>query len=133
MSEENVNLAGQFYEAWNRGDVDWIGERITDEFELRPISAFLDLEAVYRGRNGWERFAQTWLQAWEAAPVELERMEDLGDRVLVLLTFNATGRKSGVTTPLKVGHLMTFRDRQLVSLLVMEDWDEALEAAGLKE
>ncbi len=97
MSQENVNLAVQFYEAWNRGDVDWIGEQITDEFELRPISAFLDLEAVYRGRNGWERFAQTWLQAWEAAPVELEQMEDLGDRVLVLLTFNATGRKSGVT------------------------------------
>ena len=76
MSEENVELAGQFYDAWNRGDLDWIADRVTDDFELRPVVGFLDFEEVYRGRDGWERFARTWLQAWVGATIELERVED---------------------------------------------------------
>ncbi len=115
------------------GDLDWIGDRVTDDFELRPFLGFLDLEEVYRGRDGWERFAQTWLQAWRTHPIELQRMEDVGDRVLVLLTFNATGRGSGVSVPMKFGHLLTFRDRRVASIVVIEGWDRTLEAAGLPE
>jgi ketosteroid isomerase-like protein len=133
MSEENVELAGQFYDAWNRGDLDWIADRVTDDFELRPVVGFLDLEEVYRGRDGWERFARTWLQAWVAATIELERVEDLGDRLLVLLTSNATGQGSGVSVRMRFGHLVTLRDQQVASLVVIEGWDRALEAAGLRE
>jgi hypothetical protein len=52
--------------------------------------------------------------------------------VLALLTFNATGRGSGVTTPMRIGHLLTFRDGQLALLIGIEGWDQALEAAGLR-
>jgi len=60
-------------------------------------------------------------------------MRDLGDRVLPLLTSTATGRGSGVSVPLKFGHIATFRSRQLASVVVFEGWGRALEAAGLRE
>jgi ketosteroid isomerase-like protein len=133
MSQENVALARQLYDAWNRGDLALIGEHLTDDFELRPFLGFLDVDEVYRGKEGWERFADSWLEAWEAAPIEIERIEDLGERLLVLLTFNATGQGSGVSVPMKFGQLVTVRDGRVASLVVIEGWERALEAAGLRE
>ena len=132
MSQENVELAGQFSDAWNRGDLDWIADRVTDDFELRPVVSFLDHGGLSR-QGGWERFARTWRQAWVADTIELERVEDLGDRLLVLLTSNATGQGSGVSVRMRFGHLVTLRDQQVASLVVIEGWDRALEAAGLSE
>jgi ketosteroid isomerase-like protein len=133
MSQENVALARQLYDAWNRGDLDLISEHLTDDFELRPFLGFLDVDEVYRGREGWDRFAHSWLEAWEAAPIEIDRIEDLGERVLTLLTFNATGRGSGVSVPMKFGQLATIRDGRVASLVVIEGWERALEVAGLRE
>jgi hypothetical protein len=98
-----------------------------------PFLGFLDVDEVYRGTEGWERFARTWLEAWEAAPIEIERIEDLGERLLVLLTFNATGQGSGVSVPMKFGQLVTVRAGRVASLVVIEGWERALEAAGLRE
>jgi ketosteroid isomerase-like protein len=41
MSQENVALARQLYDAWNRGDLALIGEHLTHDFELRPLPRLL--------------------------------------------------------------------------------------------
>jgi ketosteroid isomerase-like protein len=65
MSQENVELAHQAYEAWNRGDLGWHLNHMTDDFEFWPGLGFSDMDGVYRGKAGWRRFAQTWREAWE--------------------------------------------------------------------
>jgi ketosteroid isomerase-like protein len=52
MSQENVEIVRQAYEAWNRGDLEWLLDRITPDYEFRTAQLFPDTEAVYRGREG---------------------------------------------------------------------------------
>jgi ketosteroid isomerase-like protein len=52
MSEENVELVRQGYEARNRGDLEWALEHITPDYEFRTAQPFPDTEAVYRGERG---------------------------------------------------------------------------------
>jgi hypothetical protein len=55
-------------------------------------------------------FWKTWRDAWETVTIRVERVEDLGDDVLVLVTFDGVGRGSGASYPCpsaKSGHLGT--------------------------
>jgi len=133
MSLETVELTRQAYEAWNEGDLDWMLDHMTEDFEFQPGLGFSDLDAVIRGKEGWRRFAETWREAWEDITVRVERIEELDDRVVALLTFDGRGRGSGVEVSLRVGHVATVRDGRLWKLVSNASWDEALEAVGLLE
>jgi ketosteroid isomerase-like protein len=133
MSQENVELARQAYEAWNRGDLDWFLNHMTEDFEFRAGLGFSDLDAVYRGKEGWSRFSESWREAWEDITVRVERIEDLDDRIVALLTFDGKGRGSGVEVSVRVGQLATVAEGQVSKLVSFPDWDDALEAAGLSE
>ena len=52
MSAENVVLVRQVYEAWNRGDLEWLLEHVTPDYEFWTEQLFPDTEAIYRGRRG---------------------------------------------------------------------------------
>jgi ketosteroid isomerase-like protein len=133
MSQENVELARQAYEAWNRGDLDWFLDHMTEDFEFRPGLGFSDLDIVYRGKRGWRRFAETWREAWEDITVTVERIEDVDDRIVALLTFDGKGRGSGVEVSVRVGQVATVTEGRVSKLVSTPDWAEALEAAGLRE
>jgi ketosteroid isomerase-like protein len=131
MSQENVDLTRQAYATWNAGHLEWLLDHMTDDFELHPGLGFSDLSTVMRGKEGWRRFAETWREAWEDITVKVERIEDLDDRIVALLTFDGRGRGSGVEVSLRVGHVASVRDGQLSKLESFASWDEALEAVGL--
>jgi ketosteroid isomerase-like protein len=133
MSQENVELARQAYEAWNRGDLDWLLNHMTEDFEFWPGLGFSDMDDVYRGKAGWRRFAETWREAWEEITVRVERIEEVDDRIVALLTFDARGRGSGVEVSLQVGQVATVREGKVAKLVSAPSWGEALEAAGLSE
>jgi ketosteroid isomerase-like protein len=132
MSQENVEIVRRAYEAWNRGDLNWIANRVRDDCEMRPLR-FFDLDEVYRGKEGFLGFTKIWRDAWDEITVTIEQIHDLGDRLLALLTFSGTGRASGIEVSLRLGHLITVENGLLTQLLVIEGWEEALEAAGLRQ
>jgi ketosteroid isomerase-like protein len=133
MSEENVELVRQVIEAWNRGDLDWLLNHSTPEFEFRTARLFPDLEAVYRGREGFRRFWNTFRPPWEYVSAEIERIESTADdRVLVLFRFHGRGR-DGVDVKRDYAQLFTLDDGMLSQVVGFADWQDALEAAGLQE
>ena len=133
MSEANVDLTRQAYATWNTGDLEWLLDHMTDDFEFQPGLGFSGLNTVIRGQEGWRQFAETWREAWEDITVKVERIEDLGDRIVALLTFDGRGRGSGVEVSLRVGHVATVREGRLSKLVSIASWDETLEAVGLRE
>ena len=133
MSQENVELTRQAYEAWNDGDLDWMLDHMTEDFEFRPGLGFSDIDAVIRGKDGWRRFSEMWHEAWEEITVRVERIEDLDEHIVALLTFDGRGRGSGVEVSIRVGHLATVRAGQVSKLTSIAGWAEALEAVGLRE
>jgi ketosteroid isomerase-like protein len=120
MSEENLAAARQGYEAWNRGDRNWFLKHMTQDAEVRPISGFAGFDEVYYGPQGWRKFLKLWRREWSKVDIRVERMEDLGDRgVLVLLKFEGAGRTSGAEVSMTVSHWLTFRDELLCGMQVM--------------
>ncbi len=93
MSEENVEIVRQGYEAWNRGDLGWLLDHITPDYEFRTAQLFPDTDAVYWGREGLGRFWRTLREPFETVLIEVVRLEPTGDdRVLALLRFHGLGR-----------------------------------------
>ena len=64
MSERNVELVRQAYEAWNRDDLQWILDHVAPDFEFTTSHLFPDTEDVYRGREGLKRFWNTFQGPW---------------------------------------------------------------------
>jgi ketosteroid isomerase-like protein len=132
MSHENVELAHRVYEAWNAGDVEWVLNHMAEDCAIRPLSRYPDLEPIYRGKDGFARFAQDWSNAWEKLTLDVMRVEDLGaDRLMALLAHRGRGRTSGVDVTEEVGHLVQLRDGLIVDVQVIDGWEATLEAAGL--
>jgi len=143
MSEENVEtvrrLFGVYLEALDRGDLDmWFDqEDLSEDFEwvMPPRGAVLGLQPIYRGREEFREFMETWtrdqFQSWS---IELERLIDAGEN-LVLAFFHqrATGRASGAPVELRMATLYELDDGRVVRMRHFMDRDEALEAAGLAE
>jgi ketosteroid isomerase-like protein len=133
MSEENVELVRQGYEAWNRGDLEWLLGRVTSKSEFRPARLFPDTDAAYWGQEGFTQFWNTFREPWATFLIEVERIEPIGDdRVLALLWFHGSGRQ-GVEVTMKFANLVTLEDEMVSQLVGFADWQEALEAAGLRE
>ena len=110
MSEENVELVRQGYEAWNRGDLEWLLEHVTPDYEFWTEQLFPDTEAIYRGREGLRQFWNTLQGPWQTLSIEVERIEPIGDdRVLALFRFHAWGR-DGVEAKKEYANLFTFEN-----------------------
>jgi ketosteroid isomerase-like protein len=57
--------------------------------------------------------------------VEIEELEESGDRVLVVMRMSGTGAGSGATTEVRVANLVTFRDGRPRRVQEFLDPDEA--------
>ena len=120
MSEENLELARQGYDAWNRGDADWLMEHMTEDVEVEPLRGVGEFDKVYNGHEGWKQFWEGWREAWSTIEVRVERMEDMGDQgALALLTFEGVGRGSGAEVSMAVSHWLTFREGQVSAVRVL--------------
>ena len=120
MSEQNLQLAREGYEAWNRGDADWLMEHMTEDVEVEPLRGVGDFDKVYSGHAGWKRFWEGWREAWSTIEIRVEHMEDMGDQgALALLTFEGVGRGSGVEVSMTVSHWLTFREGKVSAVRVL--------------
>jgi ketosteroid isomerase-like protein len=132
VSQQNLDLVARGYAVWNSRDLEEALEMVSSDFEFWPMVGFPGVEEMYRGKDGWKRFAEMFWDAWETVEISVDRLGDLGDQVLALVTFEGVGRSSGVNVKLPAGHLWSMRDGLVVRLDAFEP-AQALKAAGLAE
>jgi ketosteroid isomerase-like protein len=132
VSREDVQAVREVFDAWNRDDLAAVLERMAPDWEWHPARLFPGTDAVYHGPEGFTRFWNTFREPWESIRVDIERIEDLGDRVLVLMTFHGKGKGSGVDVTTEYANLITFREGLAVHQVGYGDWRSALDAVGLE-
>ena len=128
MSEENVEIVREAWDAYSRGDYD----RIAGFHDPHIVVVTLEDGAVY-GNNAVLANYERWDEAWEGAETTLEEVIGHGDRVFVTARFHARGRASGVEVETRLYEVYTVRDGKVLRIDEFATRDEALEAAGLSE
>jgi ketosteroid isomerase-like protein len=134
MSQENVEIVRQAFDALNARDTDRALSMCDPEIEYR--SAFVPALApkTYRGLDGMVRWREDVAAALEDFHVEDIRFLDAGgDRVVALYRIVVPGAGSGVPVSQEVGALWQLRNGKLLKGEVYLDQRQALEAAGLSE
>ncbi len=130
MSQENVDKARDFIEAYNRRDFDAAVEFFHPEIDwVLPAHQASD---SCRGPEAIKRFWRGLDETMEELRLEPQECRDGGDRVAVRLRYYGRGRGSGVELDTEMYHqVSTFRDGMIVRMEYVTSWPAALEAAGL--
>jgi ketosteroid isomerase-like protein len=132
MSEENVEVARQVMEAYNRGDRDaWF--RLHDpELEFRAAPVWPE-SGLLRGREQAWDFVASLNDAWEESDFEMVEVIDQGDKVVARVRRPVRGKQSGIVDVLDQWSVITIGGGKVLRQEFFTSRAEALQAAGLSE
>lgn len=133
MSQQNVDLVRQQYEAFSRGDIAAALQTMDEQIEFRVAenSIFYDgfpligLEAV--ASNIFRRLSVEW----NGFAVRPETFHDAGDVVIMEGRYKGVCKATGRSTNAQVVHLWTVRNGKLAAFQQYVDTAEMRAAAGL--
>ncbi|MGH2982413.1 MAG: nuclear transport factor 2 family protein [Solirubrobacterales bacterium] len=132
MSQENVDRAREFLDAYNRRDFDAAFALCDPEVDfVLPARQSSDSG---RGTEEISRFWEGLDETMEELTLEQREFFDGGDRVATRLRYFGRGRESGVEVETEMYHqVITFSDGRMVRIEYFGSWPEALKAAGGSE
>jgi ketosteroid isomerase-like protein len=127
MSQDNVDKARAFIEAYNRRDFDAAVESFDPEIDwVLPAHQSSDSG---RGPDEVRRFWQGLDETFEELRLDPQEFVDDGDQVATRLRYYGRGKGSGIVVEGELYHqVVTFRDGRMVRIEYFTDWDQALEA-----
>jgi ketosteroid isomerase-like protein len=131
MSQENVELAQQAFDAFNRRDLGAFLALMDADVEAG--SRLVAMEGGYHGHDGIRQWWQNLLDAIPDYTLETVEARDLGP--LTLTTLRTRGHGADSDTPVEdtVWVVVDWRDKKVVRWRVLSTEADALEAAGLPE
>jgi ketosteroid isomerase-like protein len=135
MAEENLEVLRAGYEAFARGDVDDVLERLDPEVDWHPaIAPILGVDTM-RGREAVRRFlTRDLFEGFDQFRAEPLSFEDLGGGfALVMVRYAGRGESSGIEMDQTFATLYEMRDGKTVSMRDYPTREEALAAAGRSE
>jgi|SRR5215210_7051027 len=131
MSQENVDKARDFIEAYNRRDFDAATRWFDADIEwVLPDQQRSDSAIGVRGIiRFWEGLDETF----DELRLQPQEYVDAGDCVATRLRHFARGKGSGLELDNELYHqVATFRDGVIVRMEYVTSWPEALELAGVE-
>jgi ketosteroid isomerase-like protein len=131
MSRENVELAQQAFDAFNRRDLGAFLALMDADVEAG--SRLVAMEGGYQGHDGLRRWWQNVLDAIPDYTLETVEVRELRD--LTVTTLRTRGHGADSDTPIEdtVWVVVDWHDKKVVRWRVLSTQAEALEAAGLSE
>jgi ketosteroid isomerase-like protein len=127
---QNVDVALKIIDSVNRGeDVFELGLVVPDFEFVSPPEAMEP--GIRRGREGWRRVVETLEDSYESRHVDVERIIEDGDRVILLAMFHVRGRGSGMELGDEAGYVFTLRDGQGVRMEWYIGHERTLRATGI--
>lgn len=133
MSREQTESIERGFAAWNRRDLEVALSGLHPDVEWRIPDPGLDIDGVYRGREGVRRFWELFWDAWERISLEAEQFIELSaDRLVVLVLFRGKGKGSGAEIERRVVHVYEFKDGKIFGFDFHWETEEALRVLDVK-
>jgi ketosteroid isomerase-like protein len=133
VSSENVEIVRGGVEAAARNDWNAAMACVDPSVEWVEMPSLGPDAATYTGIEELREAINSWIGMWSEYDVEVARYVDAGDDVVVLFRERGHGGVSGAAVERELGEVFTLRNGKVVRVRLYGRWDEALEAAGLKE
>ena len=130
MSQANVDLFHRGLAAWNADDLDAIVEMCHPDVEWTFSDRLPDATGRIRGRAAVRDFFSRFTGDWSEISMVAEQIFDIGDDVVADVRLEAKGRE-GIEVSMRLVHVWTARNGQIVRFRGYPTMDEALEAVGL--
>jgi ketosteroid isomerase-like protein len=132
MSQENVEVALRWIEAFNRQDriteaALWRSDAVADWSRARG-----PFKGVYRGGGQREAFRNEFWSTFQYVQIETYDVAEAGSEVVVPNTAHMRGR-DGIEVTAKSALVFTVDNWEITRLRLFHERAEALEAAGLGE
>ena len=131
MSEENLEVVRQVYEAATRRDTATSLTLYDPEVELDASALGVEGRGgdTFRGHEGLRSLFGEWHESWGEIEYDYEELIDAGDQVISVATRHARGRASGVEVEQRFALLWTIRQGKVIRVIWFLDRDEALKSA----
>ena len=126
MSQENVEIVRDLWDAYSRGDID----RVIALSDPYVVLVTLEEGPLY-GPDAVRANYARWMEAWRTQPeTTVEEVIDSGDHVIVIACFQGRGRGSGIRVAQRLYEVYTLRNGKVLRVDEFSDRDQAVEAVG---
>lgn len=129
MTPANVAIVRGAYDAFQRGELEYMRSIATHDFVMKTSSA-TDATEHY-GPQAIDEISQVISARWDEFRLEPLEFYSEGDRVLVLGTLVTKSSEDGLAST--VGQVWTLKDGKVTSVEGFLDSEEAIRAAGLTQ
>ena len=126
-----MQIARRFAEGWERSEWDTLAELADPDIEMHATVGGVEEGRVRRGVDAIRRDYEAAEETWDEHRIELEKVIDAGDRVVILHREYMRGKNSGVELELEAAVLIDLNGGRIVRIQGFMDRAAALEAAGL--
>jgi uncharacterized protein len=130
VTEANVATVRWSYDALNRGDVTGVMSMIDDDITWDPGAISPDSGAGTTGRDAFESFVRSWMDAFEGFRIEPLDVTANGPFLVACVRQSGRGRSSGVKIEIDLVHVWTVENGRAVRLESYRDLATALAAIG---
>lgn len=121
---ENAEYVRRWVNAFNHRDLDGLVDGAGPEFEWVVAREHPDA-TTHKGIDETLGYFREWFRMLPDFHVEIDEIEEQGDRVLTVIQITGSGAGSGAGTQVRTGMVSTFRDGTPVRTEEYLDPDEA--------
>jgi uncharacterized protein len=133
VSQENVEVVQAAFQAFERGDMDGVLCLCDEDIEVTQDANLLGAPGHQHGHAGVREAFALWPDLWDDFRVEILRLQDIGDHVVVSTVNRGRGKDSGVPVEMPFTFLFSIRAGKIAEWRLFMSDDQALKAVGLEE
>jgi ketosteroid isomerase-like protein len=132
MSQENVDVVKAFFDAYNARNSEAVDRLLHPEAEITTVSARGGL-GDHWSQGATKRYFEQLDEAWSDFRIEIEDYRELDERVVALGVQRGAGMSSHIEVASDFAVVFVVRNARILLLDSYDNWQAALEAAGLRE
>jgi ketosteroid isomerase-like protein len=132
MSQEDVEVAKAFYDAYNARDSEALDRLLHPEAKITTLSARGGLGGDW-SRGTTKQYFEQLDEAWSGLRIEIEEYREVGERIVALGVARGAGMSSHIEVVSDFAAVLVVRDSQIVLVDSYSNWKDALQAVAPPE
>jgi ketosteroid isomerase-like protein len=133
MSQENVEIVRDAFDAFSRDDIEGVLRLCHENIVITQPQELPGATPQQHGHSGVLEAFEIWPEQWDDYRIEILGIADHGDHVLATTRQRGRGKQSGIQVEMEIAIVFSVQNEKIVEMKIFMREDQALEAAGLSE